>query len=91
VAGVESAKISFLVEGGKGTLQIGQVVDAEVTPYIGATGQTTKLYDTAFTTIPGSPAHVSKALKYKAKNAVLGFNIDMQNNNAIQGQFRFQG
>jgi hypothetical protein len=54
-------------------------------------GQTTKLYDTAFTTIPGSPAYVSKALKYKAKNPVLGFDINLQNNNAIQGHFRFQG
>ncbi len=91
IAGIERAAISFSVEEGKGTLHIGKAVEAEVEPYIGATGQTTKLYDTAFTTIPGSPAYVSKALKYKAQNAVLGFNINMQNNNAIQGHFRFQG
>jgi hypothetical protein len=91
ILSVERVPITFAVEEGKGRLQVGQVAEAEVVPFQGATGQTTKLYDTAFTTIPGSPAYVSKALKYRAKSSSLGFDINMQNNNAIQGHFRFQG
>ncbi|HSE84311.1 MAG TPA: DUF1326 domain-containing protein [Thermodesulfobacteriota bacterium] len=90
IVGVERVPITFEVEGGKGRVQVGQSIEAELEPYQGATGQSTKLYDTAFTTIPGSPAYVSKALKYKAKNPVLNFDINMQNNNAIQGHFRFK-
>ncbi len=91
IVGVERVPITFEVEEGKGHLRVGQVAEAEIVPFQGATGQSTKLYDTAFTTIPGSPAYVSKALKYKAKSSALGFDINMQNNNAIQGHFRFQG
>jgi hypothetical protein len=58
-------------------------------PFQGATGRVTTLHDTAFSTIPGSPAYVSKAARYRAKNPVLGFNIDLQGHNAVQGNFRF--
>jgi hypothetical protein len=91
VAGVEQVPINFDVKGGKGTLQIGQAIQAEMAPYQGATGQTTTLHDTAFTTIPGSPAYVSKASTYRVNIPNYGFNINLQNHNAIQGSFRFQG
>ena len=90
VAGIERETITFAVEGGRGRLQIGKTAEAELEPFQGATGQSTTLHDTAFTTIPGSAAYVSKASKYRVKNPVLGFDFDMQNNNAIQGTFRFQ-
>ncbi len=91
VAGVEQVPITFKVEGGKGTLQIGQAIQAEMAPLQGATGQFTTLHDTAFTSIPGSPAYVSKASTYRVNLPSYGFNINLQNHNAIQGSFRFQG
>src|SRR4029453_10634656 len=39
VVGVERAPITFSVEGGKGRLTIGTIVDAEMDPYVGATGE----------------------------------------------------
>jgi hypothetical protein len=60
-------------------------------PFKGATGHATTLHDTAFSTIPGVPAYVSKASCYRAKDARLGFNIDLRGHNAIQGKFRFKG
>ena len=91
VAGVEQVPITFKVEGGKGTLQIGQAIQAEMAPLQGATGQSTTFHDTAFTSIPGSPAYVSKASTYRVNLPNYGFNINLQNHNAIQGSFRFQG
>ncbi|MFQ5961756.1 MAG: DUF1326 domain-containing protein, partial [Candidatus Methylomirabilales bacterium] len=91
VAGVEQVPITFKVEGGRGTLQIGQAIQAEMAPLQGATGQSTTLQDTAFTTIPGSPAYVSKASAYRVNAPNYGFNINLQNHNAIQGSFRFEG
>ena len=91
VAGVEEVPITFEVKGGKGTLNIGQAIHAEMAPFQGATGQTTTLHDTAFTTIPGSPAYVSKAETYRVNAPNYGFNINLHNHNAIQGSFRFQG
>ena len=91
VAGVEQVPITFKVEDGKGTLQIGQAIQAEMAPLQGATGQSTTLHDTAFTSIPGSPAYVSKASTYRVNLPNYGFNINLQNHNAIQGSFRFQG
>lgn len=88
VMAVERAPITFAVEKGKGTLKIGPTVEAEITPLQGATGPTT-LHDSIFSNIPGSPAYVSKAPKYRANLPKYGFNIDLQNHNAVQGIFRF--
>ena len=90
VAGVESVPITFEVERGKGRLKVGSGIEAEVSPFEGATGRVTTLHDTAFSTIPGSPAYVSKAASYKVKNPILGFDIDLQGHNAVQGNFRFE-
>ncbi len=91
VAGVERVPITFAVEEGRGRLQIGSEVSAELAPYQGATGGATTLHDTVFSTIPGSPAYVGKAATYRAKHAVLGMDVDLQGHNAIQGTFRFEG
>jgi hypothetical protein len=91
VISVERASIVFEIEEGKGTLQVGQIIQAEITPLKGATGETTTLQDTAFTSIPGSPAFVAKAPFYRVDAPQFGFAIDLQNHNAIQGSFRFQG
>jgi len=91
VAAVERAPISFAVEEGRGTLTIGEVVDAELAPFQGATGTATALHDTAFTTIPGSPAYVGKASRYRRDGAQHGLaDVNLTGNNAIQGLFRFE-
>jgi hypothetical protein len=90
VVSIQRAPISFSVAEGQGTLRIGDVVEAVMSPYKGPTGKVTTLNESAFSTIPGSPAYVSKASKYVRRTSQLGLrNVDLQNNNAIQGQFRF--
>jgi hypothetical protein len=91
VVAVERAKITFKVEGVKGTIKFGDSASAELEPYKGATGQETTLHDTVFTTIPGSPAYVGKADHYKVDLEQYGFKIDLQGHNAVQGSFRFEG
>ncbi len=91
IVAVERAPFTVEVTEGKGTLKIGDVIFAEMEPYTGATGGLTTLHDTAFSTIPGSPAYVSKAGSYKAKNAALGIDVDLEGHNAVTGAFRFEG
>lgn len=89
VVAVKDVPFTVEVTDGKGKLVVGDEIYAEMEPFTGATGKATTLHDTVFTTIPGSPAYVSKAPKYRAKNAELGLDIDLTGHNAIQGSFRF--
>ncbi len=90
VVTVQRAPISFKVSEGAGTLKIGDVVDTEMSPYKGPSGQLTTLNESVFSTIPGSPAYVSKASKYKRNSSQYGLaNVDLKDSNAIQGTFRF--
>lgn len=90
IVGVERAPIRFLVEEGKGTISIGTLAEAEMTPYRGPTGVTTTLNESIFTTIPGAPAWVSKASMYRRRSSHFGLrDMDLQGHNAIQGTFRF--
>jgi hypothetical protein len=93
VTATERMPITFLVEGGQGTLRIGgdsPIVEAELAPFQGATGKPTTLVDTVFSTIPGAPAYVGKAARYRRSSAHLGLkDIDLVGHNAIQGSFSF--
>jgi len=91
VLAVERVPVRFDVEGVKGSLRIGQAIEADLQPFMGATGQPTTLHDSIFTTIPGSPAFVGKASKYKVNLPQHGFKIDLSGHNAVQGSFRFEG
>jgi hypothetical protein len=91
VVAVERVPITFEVEKGKGRLRIGSAVTADLEPFQGATGRDTTLHDSAFSTIPGSPAYVGKAPVYKATSPDLGLDIDLQDHNAVQGTFLFEG
>lgn len=91
VVGVERVPITTSLEGGKGTITIGRNIEARMEPFKGATGQSTTLHDTMFTTIPGSPAYAGKAPRYRANVPALGLNINLQGHNAVQGSFRFEG
>jgi hypothetical protein len=89
VLAVEKVPVSFDVEGVHGTLKIGDAILADLEPFKGATGESTALHDSIFTTIPGSPAYVGKASKYHVDVAEHGFTIDLEGHNAVQGSFRF--
>ena len=88
---VVSTTIEFHVKEGRGTLKIGDEAEAIMEPYRGPNGEITTLNGSIFPTIPGSPAYVSKASRYRVKNAALGLDIDLEGHNAIQGSFRFEG
>jgi len=90
VVTVQRAPITFAVNEGQGTLHIGDLVEASMSPYRGPTGKVTTLNESVFSTIPGSPAYVSKASRYRRNTTQFGLrNVELQNNNAIQGTFRF--
>ena len=90
VVGVERTPITFSVEGGKGSLKIGNLVEADMAPFIGATGNPTTLAETVFSTIPGSPVYASKASRYTRDGSGHGIpSVDLKDHNALQGHFRF--
>jgi hypothetical protein len=89
VAAVELVPIVFQIQGANGTLKVGRAIEADLAPFKGATGKETAMHDTVFTTIPGSPAYVGKASKYRA--SAPGFDIDLSGHNAVSGSFRFDG
>jgi len=90
VVAVQRAPITFEIHEGKGTLLIGGMLEAVMAPYKGPGDRVTTLHDSIFSNIPGSPAYVRKASRYKRTTSSLGLrDVDIQNNNAIQGKFRF--
>jgi hypothetical protein len=92
VVSVQRAPLTFTVEEGAGMLKVGDVVEAQLAPFQGATGRTTTLTETVFSTIPGAPAFPGKASVYRQAGRMLGRpDIDISGRNAIQGHFRFSG
>ena len=90
VVAVERSPITFSVQGGKGRLVIGSLVDADMAPFVGATGNPTTLAETVFSTIPGSPVYASKASRFTKDGSPHGIpSVDLQDHNALQGHFRF--
>jgi hypothetical protein len=90
VVGVERTHIEFSVQGGKGRLVLGSLVDAEMDPYMGATGEPTTLSGTVFSTIPGSPVYAAKASRYRRDGSGHGIpSVDLEGHNALQGHFHF--
>lgn len=84
------APITFEVEEGKGSFAIGQSVVAEMEPYRGPTGEVTRLVESIFSTIPGSPAYVAKASRFKMVQPEIGVDLELTGHNAIQGEFRIE-
>jgi hypothetical protein len=90
VVAVERAPVTFTVQGGEGVLKVGDVAEARLTPFKGATGKSTALYDTVFTTIPGSPAFPGKAALFRRTASQHGMSdLNLSGRNAVQGTFRF--
>lgn len=84
------AAITFEIVEGKGTLRVGDGIEAVMEPYRGPTGAVTTLNESIFTTIPGTPAYVAKANTFRMRNDALGLDVDLRGHNAIQGSFRFE-
>jgi hypothetical protein len=89
VKGVYDVPIQFKLNKGKGTIKIGDKVEAAMAPYVDAKGKPTTLSNTIFTTIPGSPAYVSKATYHKVHIPEHGMEWSFVNRNAVEGSFRF--
>ncbi|MFW6091917.1 MAG: DUF1326 domain-containing protein [Actinomycetota bacterium] len=90
VVAVERVPVTFTVQGGEGVVKLGDAAEARLTPFKGATGETTALHDTIFTTIPGSPAFPGKAELFRRAGSEHGLSdVDLSGRNAIQGSFRF--
>ncbi len=90
VVTVERVPITCTVEGGKGRIRIGEMAEAELEPFQGATGQPTTLQDTVFSTIPGSPAYPGRATSFRRTGKPYGLaDVDEAGKNAVQGHFRF--
>jgi hypothetical protein len=90
VVSVERAPITFTVEGGAGRLKVGDIADADVIPYVGATGKPTVLAETVFSTIPGSPVYAAKSSHFRRDGQRHGLpDVARTGNNALQGHFRF--
>ena len=90
VVSVERAPITFTVDGGKGRLKVGDIADMELTPYTGATGETTTLSGTVFSTIPGSPVYAAKSDYFRRNGDRHGMpNVSLSGKNGLQGHFRF--
>ena len=87
----ERAPLTFALKEGKEPLRIAPLAEAEMEPYRGPTGQVTTLNESVFTTIPGAPAWVSKASRYRRQGNQYGLkDVDLEGHNAIQGPFRFE-
>jgi hypothetical protein len=90
VVGVYDVPIDFNIVEGKGTLRIGDVVSAEMQPYTDAQGRPTKIVDTIFSTIPGSPAFAGKAMNFKVNLPKHDMAWEYNGRNAILGNFKFE-
>jgi hypothetical protein len=91
VVSVDKVPVTFTVQGGRGTIQLGDAAYAELEPYTNASGATTTLADTVFSTVPGAPVFVGKSPKYRSKNEKLGVDFELSGHNALQSTFVFQG
>ena len=82
------APITHQIVDGRGTLKIGDVVEAEMHPYLGPDGATTTLRDSLFSTVPGSPAYVGKADRQRIDLPEYGLQWTAEGRNAIQSDWK---
>lgn len=87
VVAVETGSISHQTVGGKGTLRIDDVVVAEMEPFRGPDGTITTLRDSLFSTVPGSPAYVSRASRNTVNLPKHGMVWSFEGRNAIQSDY----
>jgi hypothetical protein len=90
VVAVERVPITCTVQQGEGLLKFGDVAEARLTGFKGATGASTTLADSVFSTIPGSPAYPGTASMFRRHESRHGMaDVDVSGRNSVQGTFRF--
>ena len=87
---VRVAPIEYDLREGKGSVRVGDVLYGAMEPFRGPDGQPTTLVDSAFSTIPGSPAYVAKASANRVNIPEHGMVWDYTGRNAIQGVFHLE-
>jgi len=90
VKGVEDVPISHQVVGGAGTLNIPGIIEADMEPYRGPDGSVTTLQNSIFSTVPGSPAWVSKATRHRVNLPQYGMTWEYEGRNAIQADWHME-
>jgi hypothetical protein len=88
VVAIERAPIVHEVDDGQGLLRVGDFVSAAMAPYANQDGSITTLRDSLFSTVPGSPAYVSKASTHTVNLPQYGMVWSFENRNAIQADYR---
>jgi hypothetical protein len=89
VVDVRRAPIVHETRKGRGVLRIGDVVSGEMRPYTSPDGsRITTLRDSAFSTVPGSPAYVAKADHLWAELPDDGLVWSYEGSNAIQSDWK---
>lgn len=92
VVAVERAPMTFTVNEGAGILRVGEVIECQLAPFQGPTGRPTTLAETAFSTLPGSPAFPGKATLFRRVGHMHGMSdVEISGKNAVQGMFSFSG
>lgn len=90
VIAVERVPITCDVQEGEGVLKFGDIAEAHMESFKGATGNPTTLADSVFSTIPGSPAYPGIAKAFRRTESRHGLSdVDLSGRNAVQGTFRF--
>jgi hypothetical protein len=90
VLDVRIAPIEYNIQEGRGTIKIGDVLVSEMEPYRGPEGRPTKMVDSIFSTIPGSPAYIAKATVHRVNLPEFNLSWEYNGRNAIQGFFHFE-
>ncbi|MBN1527791.1 MAG: DUF1326 domain-containing protein [Thermoleophilaceae bacterium] len=85
---VERAEIRHEIVDGAGTLTVGDKIHCAMHPYVGPDGSTTKLLDSIFSTVPGSPAYVAKADSQRVDIPEHGYAWSYEGKNAIQSDWK---
>jgi hypothetical protein len=85
---VRRAPIEHSIEDGAGTLKVAGNVDCSMAPYRGPDGSITTLNNSIFSTVPGSPAYVSKSDRQKIDIPEHGFHWELEGKNAIQSDWK---
>jgi hypothetical protein len=87
---VRTAAIRHEVDDGHGVLEIEGVLEAAMDPYRNADGRITTLRDSIFSTVPGSPAFVSKQSLFRVNLPEFGMVWEYRNSNAVQADYRME-
>ena len=90
IKGVEKVQIQHEVRGGAGSLSIAGILDADIEPFRSADGTVTTLRDSVFSTVPGSPAYVSRATHHRLNLPQYGMTWEFEGRNAVQSDWRIE-